>query len=180
MKINKIFMILVLSSLLIFISGCGKEKNVRTESSNDTTKVTIVEDNFDKNGSGTLKCTTEAYAQDGVDVDLSYTVIYENGNILSLHSISKITSSDSKVLDDYEKAYRNISNNYVGLKYYDTKLVKDSNTVTYETIINYDKINTDKLLDIEGEEDNVIVNGKAKLSLWLELASKFGTTCREV
>lgn len=49
----------------------------------------------------------------------------------------------------------------------------------YDAIINYDKIDIDKLLEIEGEEDNIIVGNKAKLSLWLELAGKVGTVCEE-
>ena len=97
-----------------------------------------------------------------------------------LPTTSKITSLDSNVLDGYYQAYQGISQNYEDLKHYDTSLIRDSNSVTYVAIINYDKIDADKLLMIEGEEDNVIVNGKAKLSLWLELAEKFGTTCEEV
>ena len=96
-----------------------------------------------------------------------------------MHSISKVTSLDNDVLDGYENAYQGISDNYKGLDYYDTRLIRDSNSVTYEMIINYDKIDTNKLLAIEGDEDNIILDGKTKLSLWLKLAEKFGTTCEE-
>ena len=57
--------------------------------------------------------------------------------------------------------------------------MRDGNSVTYTATISYDKININKLLQIEGEEDNIIKNGQAKLSLWLELASKVGTVCEE-
>ena len=46
-------------------------------------------------------------------------------------------------------------------------------------IANLEKIDKTKLLQIEGDEDNIIEDGKAKLSLWLEMASKFGVTCKE-
>ena len=44
-------------------------------------------------------------------------------------------------------------------------------------MINYGKIDTDKLLAIEGEEDNVIKDGKVKLDDWLDFAEQFGTKC---
>ena len=37
----------------------------------------------------------------------------------------------------------------------------------------------EKLLEIEGEEDNIIENGKAKVEKWLTLAKKFGTECED-
>ena len=165
--------------LSFLLSGCSEKKEV-TDAGDTTTKVTIVDDNFNRNGSGTLKCVTETVANEGVDVDLNYVISYKRGNILELTSVSKITSNDNSILDGYEQSYDSIRKNYHGLKYYDTRLIRDSNSVTYEVVINYDKIDTDKLLAIEGEEDNVIIDGKAKLSLWLDLAGKFGTTCEEV
>ena len=115
-----------------------------------------------------------------MEVDLSYTITYERGNILKLRSVSKISSDDNTIVENYYNAYLNISSNYHELKYYDTSLTKEDNTVIYDVVINYEKIDTDKLLKIEGKEDNIIVSGKAKLSLWLDLAEKFGTTCQEV
>lgn len=178
MKIEKVSIVLVIIVLCLLLSACGSKKE-NLDNGNSTKKITIVDDDFNEKSSGTLKCVTEAEAGEGIDVDLSYVIDYKRGNILNLRSVSKITSLDSDVLDDYESAYQGISGNYEGLEYYDTSLIRDSNSVTYEAIINYDKIDTDKLLAIEGEEDNVIVDGKAKLSLWLDLAEKFGTTCEE-
>lgn len=179
MKKKKVSIVLVILVLCLLVSACGIKKD-DLDNNGTTTKVTIVDDGFNEKGSGTLKCVTEAEAGEGIDVGLSYVIDYRRGNILKLQSTSKITSLDSNVLDGYYQAYQGISQNYEGLKHYDTSLIRDSNSVTYEAIINYDKIDTDKLLIIEGEEDNVIVNGKAKLSLWLKLAEKFGTTCEEV
>ena len=38
----------------------------------------------------------------------------------------------------------------------------------------------DKLIEIEGEEDNVFENKIPKVSKWLDLSKKFGTTCELV
>ena len=179
MKIKKVRVIFILIIICLLVSACVAKRD-SLANGDATTKVTIVEEDFNKNGSGSLKCVTEAVASEEIDVDLNYNIDYKHGNILKLQSTSKITSLDSDVLDGYYQAYQGISQNYEDLKHYDTSLIRDSNSVTYVAVIDYDKIDTDKLLAIEGEEDNVIVNGKAKLSLWLELAEKFGTTCEEV
>ena len=52
-------------------------------------------------------------------------------------------------------------------------------TVISDITINYEKIDVEKLLEIEGEEDNIIENGKAKVEKWLTLAKKFGTECED-
>ena len=110
---------------------------------------------------------------------MSYEVYYEDDYVTILHSTEEVTSEDSSLLDTYEEAYKNIFKQYEGLKYYDNTVTRDGNTVVSDTTINYAKIDIDKLLEIEGEEDNVIENGKVKLSTWLSFAKKFGVTCDE-
>ena len=182
MKINKIIFLVLIFACVFFLGGCSETGK---EQSNDITgttniKESIVSDDFDENGVGMLKCSTEAYAEEGMDVELRYTLKYKNGNILELVSVQKVISEKQDSLSVYENAYKNIANNYKDLCFYDTSIVRESNSVSYTAIINYEKINIDKLLRIEGEEDNIIKNGKAKLSLWLELAGKVGTVCEEV
>ena len=175
-RLSKLFLVLLV--LLFLVCGCSNQEDV-DDLDDDVSKKAIVDEDFDREGSGTLKCVTAAYAEDGVDVDLSYVVTYKNGNILRLKSKSVIISSNQESLDKYEDAYKNISVGYKGLKYYEAEVLRESDKVTYNTSIDYSNIDIDKLLDIEGEEDNIIKKGKAKLSLWLDLAEKIGTTCEE-
>lgn len=182
MKINRMIFLVLIFVCTFFLGGCSE---VEKELNNDITgttnvKETIVPDDFDNNGTGMLKCSTEAYAEEGMDVELKYTVKYKSGNILELVSVQKVITEKQDSLSVYEDAYKNIADNYVGLDYYDTSIIRDGNSVSYTAVINYEKININKLLNIEGEEDNIIKNGKAKLSLWLDLASKVGTVCEEV
>lgn len=181
MKIKKLSF-LVLLVVVFFLSGCSDKTKENNQDITGTTTVkeSIVSDEFDKNGTGMLKCSTEAYAEEGMDVELRYTIKYKAGDILELVSVQKVISEKQNSLSTYEDAYKKIADNYNNLDYYDTSIVRDDNSVSYTAIINYEKININKLLDIEGKEDNIIKNGKAKLSLWLDLASKVGTTCEEV
>ena len=52
-------------------------------------------------------------------------------------------------------------------------------SIISDTIINYAKIDIKKLLEIEGEEDNVVKDGKVKLADWLSFAEKYGVTCED-
>ena len=124
-----------------------------------------------------LSCTRDADAGAGIDVNLSYEVYYQGEYIQILHSKEQVVTDDQDVLDEYENAYRSVDKNYEGLEYYDTSIVRTDNSVTDDTVINYGKIDIDKLLAIEGEEDNVIKDGKVKLDDWLEFTEQFGMKC---
>lgn len=174
---KKVISLLIVLVSCFFITGCGNEEV--TEKTPVVNKNSIL-NSIDKAGSGKLKCSREAFANEGIDVELTNEIEYENGYIMILHSIDKVISDNKESLDQYEKAYRSIAKNYEGLKYYDITITRDSNSVTNDVVINYGKIDTKKLLDIEGEEDNVIVDGKVALETWVGFAEQFGTVCEKV
>lgn len=170
MKKSRFLIILVLLAFLL--SGCSNSSESKEEvKSNgetvDTTKMQV------------MHCTRSASASKGVEVKLNYDLYY-TGEILNLlRSEEKIISSSEESLTLYEDAYKKIKSNYEGLEYYDQEIVRGDTTVTNTITINYDKIDVDRLLEIEGEEDNIIENGKAKVDAWVTLAKKFGTTCED-
>lgn len=173
---KKISFLIVLISCF-FITGCGNED---LEEKVPVANKSSILDSIDEAGSGKLKCSREAFASEGIDVELTNEIEYENGYIMILHSIDKVISDNKESLDQYEDAYKKIAKNYEGLKYYDVTITRNSNSVTNDVVINYGKIDTKKLLDIEGEEDNVIVDGKVALETWVGFAEKFGTVCEKV
>lgn len=173
-KIIKIFFVIV---AIFIVTGCNKDsknnsKNTNTGLENENTL--IIEDTSDMKK---LSCSREASAGSDVDVDLSYEIFYIGDYIQILHSKESITTENQATLDEYENAYKKIYKHYENLEYYDTIINRTSNNVTNDTVINYAKIDTDRLLEIEGEEDNIIKDGKVKLADWLEFAEKFGTKC---
>lgn len=167
---RKINLFLILSISIFLITGCSADEN-KIESSGEKVNTGIMQHKH---------CTREATAGDGIEVELSYDLYYTGEDLNILHSIEKVTTEKSADLDTYEEAYKKIQANYDGLKYYDAKVERAENSVTSDITINYDQINIKKLLEIEGEEDNIIENGKAKVDAWLTLAKKFGTTCEDV
>ena len=166
--------IFVLFIGLLVVTGCEKEDNKQSSAE----KVDSVDDLTNK--SGTLNCTRQGYANGDIKPSFSYTVTYRDGELLTLRAIEEVSSESGTGLDEYYSAYLKIDEKYKGLKYYDSKVLKTDNSVTRDTTIDYEHIDIDKLLHIEGNEDNIIdENGKASLEMWLALAKRFGTVCNE-
>ena len=147
---------IILLLIIPFITGCGTSEKMHEH------------------------CTRTATAGDDVDVKLEYDLYYKDDVLLKLESVEQITSKDEETLDTYESAYKNIHKNYEGLKYYDTSVNREKESVTSKIVIEYKKIDIDKLIEIEGEEDNIFENKVPKASKWKELAKKLGAKCEVV
>ncbi len=155
MKILRSSIVLV---MVLLLAGCGSNSAVSSD--------------------GVKKCTRTGTVTNG-STEMNYEVYYKGEDVVLLHSTEKIISDSSSVLDTYEEAYKSIFKQYEGLEYYDNKITRSSDSVTNEITINYEKIDIGKLLDIEGEENNVIENGKVKLDTWLSFAKQYGVTCED-
>lgn len=143
---------------VILITGCGDTELNKTD------------------GMSVIHCTRTGEAT-GIDVSMEYNIYYQGDYVKILNSIETVTSKDSSKLDQYENAYKSVFKAYEGLEYYDNNVTRTTDSVKSETTINYGKIDIDKLLSIEGEEDNVVEDGKVKLSTWISFAEKYGATC---
>ena len=163
--------IVILILLVILITGCDKENNKEKVISNGKTVNTSKMEH--------KHCTREGKVTDG-DVSLNYDIYYTDDRLNILKSEEKVISASDEILDTYEKAYKDIHKYYEGLEYYDTSVVRGDTTVTSTITINYDKIDIDELIDIEGEEDNIFERKVPKVEKWLSLAKKFGTKCEVV
>ena len=166
-KVSSLILVLIICAF--FVTGC-EEQEVIT-SGGEEVNVTNMQHKH---------CTREGTIDTGSQVSLNYDIYYTGEALNLLKSEEKVISSDQNVLTTYENAYKKIHANYEGLEYYDTEVVRGDTTVTSTIVINYDKVNIKQLLAIEGEEDNIIENGEAKVDKWLTLAKKFGTKCEEV
>ena len=117
---------------------------------------------------------------EGGEVSLQYDVYYTGEKLNLVFSEETVISSSEQVLNNYENAYRSIHQNYKDLKYYDTEIVRNTNSVTSKMTIHYDQIDLEQLLRIEGNEDNVVEDGIAKIEKWKALAKRLGASCQVV
>lgn len=171
MRKNRFIILLLI--VLFLVSGCT--------SKNEKEKVEVKSNGkvVDTSKMQHKHCTRGATAP-GAEVELNYDIYYTGDKLNLIKSEEKVVSSKDETLDTYENAYKQIHSNYEGLEYYDTEVIRGDTTVTSTITINYDKIDIDRLIEIEGEEDNVFENKVPKVDKWLTLAKKFGTECELV
>ena len=167
MKRSSIVLLVIINLLLVY--GCEKKQEV--EVGGEKVNTSKMEHKH---------CTRKATAGAGITTDLSYEIYYTDDKLNLLESQEKIIANDTASLDEYEEAYLKINKNYDNLDYYDTEVIRGDTSVIRKTTINYDKIDIEELLNIEGSDDNIIKDGYASVSEWLSLAKKFGTTCEKV
>ncbi len=180
MKKNKLLVIVI---CLLMLSGCVKKDKV--EIVNTSNKKGEQADNANQNinvkGSGKLSCTREGNAIEGLSVEFHYYVTYEDGILLNLHSVEKVSGDSQDGLDQYEDAYKKISESYKDIKYYDMIVTRDDNSVTNDTTINYEKVDIDKIIKVEGTDNNIFNDDKKPtLKKWLKLGDTVGITCEGV
>lgn len=162
---KKIIILIIIVMTSAFLIGCSKKESNTTIKTDNK----IVHEHCSRNG--TL---------DNGSAELNYDIYYTGDVLNKVEAIEKVISSDSSILDQYEAAYKSIHEHYKGLSNYITNVEKDNNSVSSTIIIDYDKVNIDELISIEGEEDNIFEDKIPKVSKWKELAKKVGTKCEVV
>ncbi len=160
---KRIGIIIVMLLCILLVYGCEKTSNNNSNSKNS--------------GKMVHEHCTRTGNIENAEVSLNYDLYYTGEVLNRLEAEEKVVTTSSAILDTYEESYRTISTRYDNLQYYDMKVVRESDSVTIKTTILYDKVNIQQLLSIEGEKDNIIENGVAKVEKWKELAKKFGTSC---
>ena len=165
---KKVFVIVSLFLVIILLCGCEDKENVVI---NGKTINTSKMEHKHCTRNGTL---------DGGEVKLEYDIYYTGDVLNVVKSLEKVISPDENILNSYEQAYKGIHAHYIGLDNYDTEVVRGDTSVTSLMNINYDEIDIDELIRIEGEEDNIFDNKVPSVSKWLEFAKKLGTKCELV
>lgn len=167
---KKIGIIISLLLVVVLLCGCESKKEEKVIINGKEVNTSKMEHKHcTRNGSLT-----------GGDVKLEYEIYYTGDVLNVVKSTEKVISSDESILNSYEEAYRNIHSHYTNLDNYDTEIIRGDTSVTSVMNINYDAIDIEELIEIEGEEDNIFENKIPKVSKWLEFAKKFGTKCELV
>lgn len=162
--------VLALIIIMISLTACTKNNTAGTKVDKTTDT---------SNLKGKLICSRTGEGLNNSSVGLDYEVEYRNGYITKMHSIEKVSTSNQDVLDQYEEAYKKIFSAYKDVKYYTNKITRSEIEVVSDTTIEYDKVDMNKIIAIEGNNQGLYVNGKLDLSKWLDFAEQVGTSCYE-
>ena len=150
MKNLKKFSVLVCICLFIFVSGCVSSE-VKT-----------------------MVCTKTG-KQNNLEIDLRYEVEYQSDVVEKVKSQEKIKSSTPSVLESYKDSVTYAP--YKDIEYYNTDLVIDGDTLTSTVIIDYSKIDTKKLIEIDSSIGQILKDGKISISDMQSLYESIGATC---
>ncbi|MBP3920271.1 MAG: DUF1307 domain-containing protein [Bacilli bacterium] len=157
---KKLFIVLTVVGALC-LTGCGADEKKA-------------------NGSNEKVMTCKRTAnQTGVSMDLSYNVSYKNNVVTKVESIEKITSENDDVLETYKDQIEKTYAPYKNIEYYDYNVTIDGNTLTSKADIDYSKIDTDKMIEIDSANGQIIKNGKINIDTLKSLYESIGATCEK-
>ena len=163
MQIKRISLFLILVLCICFVTGCDEKTN---------TKIKTI-------GKVHEHCA-RAGSVNGGTVQLEYDIYYKGENLTMLVANERVISEDQDLLDTYEKAYNDVNKDYENLDNYKVEVTRDHNSVLSYSEIDFEKVDINQLIKLEGEQDNIYENGKAKVEKWKSFAKKFGTECEVV
>ena len=124
-----------------------------------------------------LVCTRKA-TQNGLDMDVKYEVDYKGKTVQNVKSVEKITSSSNTLLNTYKKTIETTYSPYKDIEHYNYDVKIDGDTLTSTTTINYEKIDTDKMIKGDSANGQLIKNGKVNIDDLKAAYESIGTTCK--
>jgi len=120
---------------------------------------------------------TKTGKQNNLEIDLRYEVEYQSDVVEKVKSQEKIKSSTPSVLESYKDSVTSTYAPYKDIEYYNTDLVIDGDTLTSTVIIDYSKIDTKKLIEIDSSIGQILKDGKISISDMQSLYESIGATC---
>lgn len=143
----------VLLVAILLVTGCGSES------------------------SKTMTCTRTATVSSGVNMDLKYQVTYKGDFVQLVETEEKITSENQTHLETYKTTVENLYAPYKDIEHYNYDVKINGNTLTSTTKIDYEKIDTAKLIEIDSANETLIKDGKIKLADIKSVYEGIGATC---
>jgi len=143
----------VLLVAILLVTGCGSES------------------------SKTMTCTRTATVSSGVNMDLKYQVTYKGDFVQLVETEEKITSENQTYLETYKTTVENLYAPYKDIEHYNYDVKINGNTLTSTTKIDYEKIDTAKLIEIDSANETLIKDGKIKLADIKSVYEGIGATC---
>ena len=125
----------------------------------------------------TMTCT-RTMNQSGMKTNLNYKVTYSGHYVNRVQSEESIETSDTTTLNTYKEQIEKIYTPYKDIKYYTYNVTIDGNKLVSTVDINYAKIDTKKLIEIDSANSQLINDGKVKLSSVKSLYEQLGATCK--
>lgn len=151
---RKYLFLAVIISVMFLVTGCSSNSKEKT-----------------------MTCS-RTMDQNEMKTSLSYKISYKGDYVTRVKSEESIETSDTSTLNTYKEQIEKIYNPYKDVKYYQYDVRIDGNKLVSTVDINYEKIDTDKLIKIDSANSQLINDGKVKVSSVKSLYEQLGATCK--
>lgn len=127
----------------------------------------------------TLRCTKKGAVTNatGVEADLTYEVTYKGLYVEKVHTVEKLITDNEEYLNEYKRLVEEGYENYKDVKYYDYDITIKDGVLTSTVDIDYAKIDTDKMIEIDSNNAALIKDGKIKIADMKTLYQQIGAVC---
>ena len=125
-----------------------------------------------------LYCDASAELED-YSIDLSYQIEHDGKYVSRILSTEKVFSEDEYLLMSFQDMINEDQDIYKGLKHYKHSTNISDGVLTSIVDINYKKINTTKMINLDSNNENLIKNGKVSIDDIKLYYEDLGTTCYE-
>lgn len=149
--------VLVVCTLLL--SGCAKDEKL---------------DDNEKTGSFTC---TQKMDLEGASTDNVYTVNYKGDYVTSVKTVETVKSSDKTILESVKSRVEELYSNFDDFKYFDYKVEINGDTLTSTVNANYEKMDLNKLLELDASMKSVVKDGKISVNDIKVLYAASSITC---
>lgn len=130
------------------------------------------------NGEKKMTCRRTMVSGNDV-VTATYNVWYQGEIVSKIKSIESLTSSNESTLEDYREKMSTLYSPYSGIDYYNYNINQKGNQVSVTLDVNYEKVDVEKLISIDPNNESFFHEGKVYLSTLLDLYENVGVICDE-
>lgn len=127
---------------------------------------------------GLLVCTKNQDIDASTKLESTYKVSYKDGYVTDLDTVETITSDNTQVLETYKSSLEKVYSSYNNVEHYNNDIKIEGNQLISTTKVDYEKVDTDKLIEIDKNNEAAIEDGKVKASVLKEAYEKLGATCK--
>lgn len=127
---------------------------------------------------GNVMTCTRSVNKNGMKTSLNYKVYYEGDDVTRIKSEESIQMENNQSLKGYKEQIEKVYEPYKNVKFYNYNIAIRGNKLISKVDINYSKIDTNKLIEIDKANSQIINDGKIKVSSVKSLYEKLGATCK--
>ena len=150
----KIWQVVLGVCSLLLVTGCGNSNNMES-----------------------MTCT-RTMNQNGIKTSLKYNVEYEGDYVSRIKTVETVETDDTYILNTYKNQIESLYSPYKGVEYYEYNVDIADNKLTSTVDINYAKVDTDKLLEIDSANGALIKDGKISVDDIKSVYESLGATCK--